>query len=97
MLLASIGDRAFSTVTKTGTITTTFSVYHFEALTQGIQSCLDRLDMSDVAKMRDLGESLTSIKKSSELREVVIGGGQNYRDPLERRIAIVAQSIGALV
>jgi len=95
VLAASVGERAFSTVTKTGTLTTTFSVYHYEALTQGIQRRLGRLDSSNAEQMQALKTSLLAAKKSKALRDVVVGGGQNYREPLERRIAIVEKAVGA--
>jgi hypothetical protein len=95
-LRASVGERVFSTVTKSGTLTTAFSVYHYEAITEGIQEILPTLDVANGEKMKALSDQLTAAKKSDELRDVVVGGGQNYKDPLERRITLVQKAVESL-
>jgi hypothetical protein len=90
VLQAALGERAFSTVTPLGTLTATFSVLHFEALSLGLQNVLETLNPQDAEQMARLGEALTDVKKSEELRKVVVGGGQNYAGPLLARISIVA-------
>ena len=85
---AKMDRRIFGSVDKNKRLKGQFSVYHFEAITLGIQPYLARLRAADEAQMKKIGDLLLTIKKSDELRDVT-GGGKNDPNPLAERIRIV--------
>lgn len=80
-----LGTRVFGSVGSSGNIRGQFAVYHFEGLTLGIQSILDRLDPEDDAQMGRLGEMIIQIKTSPDLRAFT-GGGKNTASAFRQRV-----------
>ncbi len=72
-----------------------FSVYHFEAITVGLQSVLGKLDPNDNAQMLVLRDLLRAIKLDPEFIKITTGGGRNSSGPLRERIDFVGGHLQA--
>lgn len=89
-LRASLGDKAFAFRNKAGNaLAAGFSIYHFEAITIGMQSILGRIDLQNDGDIRSLETSLTAIKLDPAFVRLTTGGGKNSPGPLNDRIAFV--------
>jgi Protein of unknown function DUF262 len=95
VLKDSLGEvvfcRANNNLTK---ISKSFSVYHFEAITLGIQSCLDRVSLEDKTSIEKLTDGLSAIKYDQAFVDLTTGGGKNSPGPLRARIAFVENKLG---
>jgi hypothetical protein len=85
-------EKVFAAVDKHRRQRGQFSVYHFEALTLGLQSALGVFNASDSAQMQKLGRVLTEIKASDAMRDLT-GGGKNDPNPVRDRINLVERKI----
>ena len=93
---ATLADRAFTYANQARDgLTRGFSVYHYEALTLGIQSKLQTLQVDDAAQMTTLKEVLTAIKLDPEFIRLTTGGGKNSPGQLNERVAFVQTRIEA--
>jgi hypothetical protein len=91
VLSASLGEFAFAFAKKSGIdLSAGFGIYHFEAITIGMQPVLDKLDAADASQMGDFSELLRAIKLDSEFIRITSGGGKNSPGPLRDRIKFVA-------
>lgn len=86
-----LADQIFGSVFK-GKVRSQFAVYHFDAITLGIQPALDSLDPSDQEAMRNLGEKILSMKKDLTFAGLT-GGGRNTQNFLSQRIAFAEKSL----
>ena len=94
VLAKSLGELVFGVPDyKVDKINRGFSVYHFEAITEGIQDNLPRYDPNNSEQMRALGKNLEAIKLEPGFREITTGGGKNSRGPLRRRIEYVRERL----
>lgn len=90
----TLGERAFSYPNRQRTdLTRSFSVYHFEAFTIGLQSRLDVIDPADEQLNRRLTDILRQIKLEPEFIRITTGGGKNSPGPLNERIGFVQRRI----
>jgi hypothetical protein len=90
VLNKTLGEKAFSYANRARDgLTRGFSVYHFEAITLGIQSRLPRMNPSDDAQMEVLRNILTTIKLDQEFIRLTTGGGKNSPGQLKDRIEFV--------
>jgi hypothetical protein len=90
----TLGDMAFAIAYKTrDRLTAGFGAYHFEAITIGLQTVLDRLDLHDDAVIALLKEALMAIKLDREFVEMTTGGGKNSPGPLNARIGFVEKQL----
>ena len=88
ILAASLGEFSFSFANrKKDDLSAGFSIYHFEAITIGIQAILNRLDAGNVGQMSELFRVLKDIKLDPEFVRITSGGGRNSPGPLRDRIA----------
>ena len=85
----SMGEYAFAFANQEGNLNRGFSIYHYEAITIGIQFVLDRLDWGNADQMSVLKTALTQIKTDDEFIEITRGGGKNSPGPLLQRIGFV--------
>lgn len=76
-------------------LTRGFSVYHYEAITLGIQSRLSVLNPTDSVSMRKLHEILTNIKLDPTFFKLTSGGGKNSSGQLADRIDFVQTRVEA--
>jgi hypothetical protein len=89
-LQKALGEYSFAFANRAkNDLSAGFSIYHFEAITIGIQSVLDRLDTDDAALMTRLRDTLRSTKLNKEFIAITTGGGKNSPGPLNQRIGFV--------
>jgi hypothetical protein len=94
ILNQTLGERAFSYPNRQRTdLTRSFSVYHFEAFTIGLQSRLDVINPQDENVIVRLREILRQIKFDQEFIRITTGGGKNSPGPLNDRIGFVQHRI----
>lgn len=90
----SIGNKAFGNYNKANnTINRAFGVYHFEALTIGVQPFLNKINPDDKEQMASLDELFLSIKMSPSFISLVTGGGKNSSGQLKSRVDFVQQKL----
>ena len=97
----TLGTSAFSIANRArrarNDLTSSFSVYHFEAFTIGIQSRLDAIDANDADVLRRLSDLFREIKLDPDFIRITTGGGKNSPGPLNERIAAVQRRIEELL
>jgi hypothetical protein len=90
VLQRTLSDHAFAFSNKARTaLSAGFSIYHFEAITIGLQSVLDRLDPDNPVAIQQLKSTLQDIKLHREFIRITTGGGKNSPGPLRQRIKFV--------
>jgi hypothetical protein len=96
VLNQTLGDRAFAYANQSRDgLTRGFSVYHYEAITLGLQSRIDALIPGDVAQMGTLKQVLMDIKLDPDFIELTTGGGKNSPGQLAERISFVQTRVEA--
>lgn len=94
LLVASIGDHAFGFANRSkDQLSLSFSIYHFEAVTLGLQRVINLLDPDDPEQMRRLNDSLRAIKLDPDFQTLTTGGGKNSPGPLKDRIDFVGDRL----
>ena len=94
VLAESLGEYAFSFANKAKTdLSGGFSIYHFEAITIGLQPVLQKLDASNKPQMKALAARLRAIKLDPHFVRITTGGGRNSPGPLNTRINFVADRL----
>ncbi|HVN68040.1 MAG TPA: DUF262 domain-containing protein [Candidatus Binatia bacterium] len=94
VLAKSLGELVFGLPDPKGDrINRGFSVYHYEALTEGIQDRLGEYDPGNANQMASLKAKLEAIKLHRDFREITTGGGKNSPGPLRRRIDYVREHL----
>lgn len=90
LLNRTLGEEAFAYANKSRTrLIGGFSVYHYEAITLGIQTRVSSLSPENAAQMDTLREVLMQIKLDSEFVRITTGGGKNSPGQLSERVAFV--------
>jgi len=90
----TLGASAFSLPNRARDgLTRSFSVYHFEAFTVGLQSRLDTVDADDPAVIERLRQIFMTTKLDAEFMRITTGGGKNSPGPLNARIGFVERRI----
>jgi len=90
VLAATLAESAFSYANTAATkFTKGFSVYHFEAITVGIQAHLGRFEVGNAVQMAALNEQLRAVKLDKDFIQATTGGGKNSPGPLSQRIGFV--------
>lgn len=90
----SLGEKAFAFKNKAGTgLAAGFSIYHFEALTMGLQAILGQLDSGNEEQMRTLEDVLKAVKLDPEFVKMTTGGGRNSPGPLRARISFAEERL----
>ena len=80
----ALGDRAFAYANQArDDLTRAFSVYHFEAITLGMQSRLHALDPADGVLMNRLRDILKQIKFDPAFIRLTTGGGRTHQGSLQ--------------
>ncbi len=94
----TLAEQSFTYANKSRSkFTGGFSVYHYEAITAGVQPVLDRLDASDDAQMTRVKDALTAIKLDESFIRITTGGGKNSPGPLRERIEFVRDRVAAVI
>jgi hypothetical protein len=95
VLATTLGEDSFAYADKrTRQLRNSFGIYHYEAITQGLQSCLDSLDIGDASRLRQLKQVLSQMKLESAFITMTTGGGKNSPGQLKKRIAYVESYLG---
>jgi uncharacterized protein DUF262 len=87
------GSKIFGRVSN-NKIIEAFAIYHFEAISLGIQSCINKIDMDNNEAKANLKNKLKEIKLDSEFNKLVTGGGKNSKGGLNARIDFVDKKLG---
>jgi hypothetical protein len=96
VLSAALGELAFTYANKArSALTHGFSVYHFEAITLGIQSRVNNIAPDNPNQVGKLKSVLTSIKLDDDFIRITTGGGKNSPGPLNERIMFVQNRVEA--
>lgn len=95
LLRETLGEMAFALAGKNG-LTRGFSIYHYEAITLGIQPAVARMPGLSDGDRQKLNELLLQIKLSKEFIAITRGGGKNSPGPLRDRIQYVLTRVEAL-
>jgi hypothetical protein len=96
VLAAALGELAFTYANKArNALTHGFSVYHFEAITLGIQSRIDTIEYGNAVQVGKLKDVLTNIKLDPEFVRITTGGGKNSPGQLNERISFVQKRVEA--
>lgn len=96
VLSAALGELAFTYANKARTtLTHGFSIYHFEAITLGIQSRIGTMDANSMAQVKRLEDVLRNIKLDPEFIRITTGGGKNSKGQLADRISFVQTRVEA--
>lgn len=94
----TLAELSFTYANKARTrLTGGFSVYHYEAITVGLQSLLNRINPDDAAQVTRLKDGLQSIKLDPDFIRITTGGGKNSPGPLRERIAFVTDRLTAVL
>ena len=93
-LKQSLAEKSFAFRNKAGTaLAAGFSIYHFEAITIGLQSILAKIEPTNSAQMAKLTDELTKIKLDTAFVKLTTGGGKNSPGPLNQRIQFVEKHL----
>lgn len=93
LLSKTLGKSAFSHSIKNGNYKKDFSALHFEVFTLGIQSALDRIDLSDATQISALKSLFHELKTDPEFRTLATGGGKNSSSELKKRVKILQNKL----
>lgn len=93
-LQRALGEHAFAFANKDRSrLSAGFNIYHYEAITIGLQTVLPRLDLDDHAIVTRLKTELTNTKLDPAFISITTGGGKNSPGPLYQRIAFVEERL----
>jgi hypothetical protein len=96
VLNQTLGDQAFAYANPSRDgLTHGFSVYHYEAITLGLQTRVGSLNPVDTAQMTTLREVLRGAKLDSRFIALTTGGGKNSPGQLSERISFVQSRVEA--
>jgi hypothetical protein len=94
LLAASLGEYAFGFANRDKTaLSLGFSIYHYEAITIGLQAVIDKLDPADGPTIQKLKVELTQAKLDPAFLAITTGGGKNSPGPLNDRISYIANRL----
>jgi hypothetical protein len=93
-LQKSLADYSFAFANRArSNLSAGFSIYHYEAITIGLQTVLNRVDPTDRAIVSKLEGALRAIKLDPKFIEITTGGGKNSPGPLNDRISFVEERL----
>lgn len=93
LLAQTLGKQAFCRVSN-GNYTGGFSMGHFEAFSLGAASVIDGVPTTLTPDLQGrISEALRAIKQDDWLKKYTVGGGKNFKNIYERKIALVANAI----
>jgi hypothetical protein len=94
----TLAELSFTYANKARTrLTGGFSVYHFEAISVGLQPLLNRLNPDDQEQMARVKEGLQNVKLDPDFIRITTGGGKNSPGPLRERIDFLKDRIAAVL
>ncbi len=97
ILNETLGEYAFSRVNEKGNYVLGFIVYHYEAFTLGIQKYLEKINLDDESKIKEIKKVFDSIKRDPQFKGITTGGGKNTKGALDDRITFVERRLGDII
>lgn len=85
------GQKVFGRISADDRLQSNFNNYHFESITIGIQSVIDKIDAADDSIIDKIRESIILLKKDETFKIQTTGGGKNSPGPLRSRIEIASK------
>lgn len=96
VLAATLAEESFAYANRSQTnLTRGFSIYHFEAVTVGIQPHLARLDLANAEQMKRVAGILKAAKLDRSFITATTGGGKNSPGPLKQRVGYISDRLAA--
>lgn len=93
----TLADYSFALVNRAknakSDFTASFGIYHFESITIGLQSIINRISLDDQTQMKKLEQELTAIKLDPTFIGITTGGGKNSPGLLAQRIDHVSERL----
>lgn len=90
----TLGEYAFAFANRNKSdLSAGFSIYHFEAITIGMQPIIPKLDLGKDEVLRELGDEFRRIKLDPSFIAITTGGGKNSPGPLANRIGFVRERL----
>jgi hypothetical protein len=90
----TLADFSFAFANRARTdLSSGFSIYHYEAITIGLQTVLNRIDLTAPRVLSKLKGELRAIKLDPEFIAITTGGGKNSPGPLNQRIGFVEKRL----
>lgn len=94
LLRMTLAEKSFAFRNKAGNaLAAGFSVYHFEAITLGLQTVVEKISEKNRSQVRLLRDTLTNTKLDDGFVRLTTGGGKNSPGPLKSRIEFVAKRL----
>ncbi len=81
---------------ETGKLVRAFSANNFEALTIGIQTIIDKIDINEEGHIKSLKKKFKEIKLMKDFQDLTAGGGKNNLGALNARIEFVKNQLSSL-
>ena len=98
VLAKALGEEAFAFARPArDRVIKGFSANQYEAVTQGIQAYLSRLDPSSASQMARISKAISGLKLNKDYYKLTTGGGKNSPGPLRARIEAVQKVVEAAV
>jgi hypothetical protein len=92
LLASALGDKAFAFRNKAGNdLSAGFSIYHFEAISVGLQAVIEKIAVDNLGQIERLGRELKAVKLDEEFVRMTSGGGKNSPGLLAQRIGRVEE------
>lgn len=83
------GDRIFGRLNKSnGDLQSNFGIYHFESITLGLQSILNKVNENEPEHINKIKKIILALKQDEEFKKRTTGGGKNSSGQFKARIAI---------
>ena len=83
------GDRIFGRLNKSNDdLQSNFGVYHFESITLGLQSILNKVNENEPEHINKIKKIILALKQDEEFKKRTTGGGKNSSGQFKARIAI---------
>lgn len=90
----TLHDKSFGSINKSkSSISRLFGVYHYEALTLGIQPFIEKIDTKNTVLLKALESKFNEIKTDPLFIDLVTGGGKNSPGRLSARISFVTDKL----
>ena len=93
-LQIALGEYFFTFANRARTnLNAGFGIYHYEAITIGLQAVLDGLDLTNRGVLAKLRDELRAIKLDPVFIRITTGDGKNSPGPLRDRITFVEERL----
>ena len=98
LLAKTLKELAFAYANKKGdALVKGFSVYHYEALTVGLQKHISKIDLKDKAQLGRIQTGLEALKKEEDFRKLTSGGGKNSSGQFKKRVEYVSKAVAKML